>query len=149
MKMVRGEHLVEAIWARDRDTLWNALKRLMVPLYLQSEKMAIGIFVAVLFLLFMPFPLLAYSSAFLSEASGLVLFGASLLASALIYAAGIVEVRKGLSLRSVCAVFAPVGSLVVVLGFLSGLLQAKSNKAVSWRGRSYSMKDHAQNSISI
>lgn len=149
MKMVRGEHLVEAIWARDRDTLWNALKRLMVPLYLQSGKMAIGIFVAVLFLLFMPFPLLAYSSASMSEPSGLVLFGTSLLASILIYAAGMVEVRKGLSLRSVCALFAPVGSMVVVLGFLSGLLQAKSNKAVSWRGRSYSMKDHAQNSISV
>lgn len=149
MKMVRGEHLVEAIWARDRDTLWNALKRLMVPLYLQSGKIAVGIFVAVLFLLFMPFPLLTYSSISMSEVSGLVLFGTSLLASILIYVAGIVEVRKGLYLRSVYAVFAPVGSLVVVLGFLSGLLQAKSSKAVSWRGRSYSMKDHAQNSISV
>ena len=32
MKMVRGEHLIEAVWARDKSTLWNALKRLMVPL---------------------------------------------------------------------------------------------------------------------
>ena len=149
MKMVRGEHLVEAVWARDRDTLWNALKRLMVPLYLQSGKMAIGIFVAVLFLLFMPFPLLAYSSASVAEYSGLTLFLTSFLASILIYVGGIVEVRKGLFLNSVCAVFTPVGGLVVVLGFLSGLLQVKSKKAVTWRGRSYSMKDHTQNSISV
>ncbi len=61
LKMVRGEHLVEAVWARDWTTLWHALKRLMIPLYIQSNKIAIGIFFAVLFLLFMPFPILAYS----------------------------------------------------------------------------------------
>ena len=27
MRMVRGEHLVEAIWAKNWTTLWNALKR--------------------------------------------------------------------------------------------------------------------------
>ena len=59
MKMVRGEHLVDAIWARDKSTLWNALKRLMIPLYIQSPGIAVGIFFAVLFLLFMPFPILA------------------------------------------------------------------------------------------
>ena len=62
--MVRGEHLVEAIWARDKTTLWNALKRLMVPLYLQSGNIAIGIFVAVVFLLFVPFPTVIITSAF-------------------------------------------------------------------------------------
>ena len=59
MKMVRGEHLIEAVWARDKGTLWNALKRLMVPLYLQSGKIAIGIFFAIVFLLFVPFPIFA------------------------------------------------------------------------------------------
>jgi glycosyltransferase involved in cell wall biosynthesis len=32
LKMVRGDHLIDAIWARDKSTLWNALKRLMIPL---------------------------------------------------------------------------------------------------------------------
>ena len=67
MKMVRGEHLVDAIWARDKSTLWNALKRLMVPLYLQSGKIAIGIFFAIVFLLFIPFPILATSIALPTE----------------------------------------------------------------------------------
>jgi hypothetical protein len=43
----------------------------------------------------------------------------------------------------------PIGSFVVASGFLSGILQAKSNMSVSWRGRNYSMKDHVQNSISV
>ena len=150
MKMVRGEHLLEAVWARDKSTLWNALKRLMIPLYLQSQKIAIGIFFAVLFLLFVPFPILAYSSFVAFESfSNSLLFASSILASILIYSGGIIEVKKGLDLKLICALFAPVGSLVVVLAFLSGLLQAKKDASISWRGRSYSMKDHIQDSIRI
>ena len=36
IRMVKGDHLIDAIWARDKETLWNALKRLMIPLYLQN-----------------------------------------------------------------------------------------------------------------
>jgi len=149
MKMTRGDHLIEAVWARDKSTLWNALKRLMIPLYLQNEKIAIGIFFAVLFLLFMPFPILAYSALWiLKTTSFLILFVASFVASIMIYIGAIIEVKKLLQLRLIDALFAPLGSLIVVLGFLGGLLQAK-NSTVSWRGRKYSMKDHVQNSISV
>jgi len=148
MRVVRGDHLIEAVWARDRNTLWNALKRLMIPLYLQSEKIAIGSFFAVLFLLFIPFPILAYSTLRLESTSFLVLFTTSLVASIMIYVGAVIEVKKLLQLRLVYAFFAPLGGVVVTLGFLSGLLQAK-NSTVTWRGRSYSMKDHVQNSISV
>ena len=150
IKMVRGEHMIAAIWARDKSTLWNALKRLMVPLYLQSGKIAIGIFFAVLFLLFMPFPIAVYSAIFATDSTAfLILFASSISASILIYIGVIIEAKKALFLKMSHALFAPIGGLVVVLGFLSGLFQAKSNSAVSWRGRSYSMKDHAQSSISV
>ena len=150
MRMVRGDHLIDAVWARDKRTLWNALKRLMVPLYLQNGKIAIGIFFAVLFLLFIPFPILATSIIFPSEnISAKILFVTSLISSILIYTGATIEVKMGLRLRIIYALFAPLGSLTVVLGFLSGLIQAKGTSAVSWRGRSYSMKDHNQNSINI
>lgn len=148
MKMVRAEHLVDAVWARDKGTLWNALKRLMVPLYLQSGKIAIGIFFAIVFLLFVPFPILAISTSLAIETtSAKLLCMTSAIASVLIYIGAIMEVKVGLKIKLVYAVFAPLGSLVVVLGFLSGLLQAKRTSAVTWRGRSYSMKDHSQSSI--
>lgn len=150
MKMVRGDHLIEAVWARDKNTLWNALKRLMVPLYLQSAKIAIGIFFAVAFLLFVPFPIFA-ASVFMpaEEISSRILCISAGIASLLIYIGAVIEAKMGLHLRLVDAMFAPLGSLVVVLGFLSGLLQAKRSESVMWRGRSYSMKDHTQSSISI
>ncbi len=150
IKMVRGEHLIEAVWARDKGTLWNALKRLMVPLYLQSGKIAIGIFFAIVFLLFVPFPIFAVSTILpIESTSGKILCITSAIASVLIYIGAIIEVKVGLNLKLIYAVFAPLGSLVVVLGFLSGLLQAKKASSVTWRGRSYSMKDHSQSSIKI
>ncbi|MBA0908972.1 MAG: glycosyltransferase [Nitrosarchaeum sp.] len=148
MKMVRADDLIEAVWARDKSTLWHALKRLMVPLYLQSKKIAIGSFFAVFFLLFVPFVLLAYSSLFIFQTTSFsIIFGVSIIASMLIYVGAIIEVKKLLHLRLSDALFAPIGGLVVVLGFLSGLL--KANSTVMWRGRKYHIKDHAQNSINI
>ncbi len=150
IKMVRGDHLIDAVWARDKSTLWNALKRLMVPLYLQSGKIAIGIFFAVLFLLFIPFPIFAVSASLPVETtSAKMLCITAAIASTLIYIGAIIEVKVGLQLRFVHALFAPLGSLVVVLGFLSGLIQAKSASSVIWKERRYSMKDHTQNSISV
>ena len=79
----------------------------------------------------------------------MILCVTAFVASLLIYIGAVIEAKIGLELRFVHALFAPLGSLVVVLGFLSGLLQAKKTSSVTWRGRSYSMKDHSQSSISI
>ena len=148
MRMVRGEHLIDAIWARDSFTLWNALKRLMIPLYLQNAKIAVGSFFGVLFLLFMPFPILGYSVIFSSDSS-LVLFIISCIASSLVYLGGMLDAAKGLDLKLRYSLFAPVGGFIVACGFLAGLIQAKSKTAVSWRGRTYHMKGQVQKSINV
>ena len=148
MRMVRGEHLIDAVWARDSFTLWNALKRLMIPLYLQNTRIAVASFFGVLFLLFMPFPILGYSVIFNSDSS-FVLFVISCIASSLVYLGGMLDATKGLDLKLRYSLFAPVGSFIVVCGFLAGLIQAKSKSAVSWRGRTYHMKGQVQKSINV
>jgi cellulose synthase/poly-beta-1,6-N-acetylglucosamine synthase-like glycosyltransferase len=150
LKMVRGEHLVEAVWARDWATLWHALKRLMIPLYIQSNRVAVGIFFAVLFLLFMPFPILAYSTLFtnISE-SFVILCGISSLAIGLFYLGSIIDATKGLSLGFRHALFAPIGSTVIVTGFATGILHAKRSNSLTWRGRTYSISETAQHSITL
>ena len=150
MRMVDGRHLVDAVWARDFFTLWNALKRLMIPLYLQNAKTAVGISFAVLFLLFMPFPLLAYSAIFLNiETSSSVLFVIAAIASVLVYTGGILDAAKGVGSGIKYSLFAPIGCFIVVCGFFAGLIQATSKHAVSWRGRTYYMKDQIQKSINV
>ena len=150
MRMVRGEHLIDAIWARDINTLWNALKRLMVPFYLQNAKLAVASSVGVLFLLFIPFPIFAYSViSFNDTTSSLVLVVIAGIASALVYTGAILDATKGLDLGIKYALLAPIGAFVVVGGFFAGLIQAKSKTAVSWRGRTYHMKGQVQKSINV
>ena len=150
LKMVRGEHLVEAVWARDWTTLWHALKRLMIPLYIQSNKIAVGIFFAVLFLLFMPFPILAYSAIFvnISESSS-ILCGISLISVGLFYLGSTIDAKKGLSLGFRHALFAPIGSAVIIAGFLTGILHARRSNSLTWRGRTYSLSQTAQHPINL
>ena len=58
MKMVRGDKYIEAMWARDLGTLWQGLRRLMIPLYNQNSKRTLLMVIAIFFLLFEPFLLL-------------------------------------------------------------------------------------------
>jgi len=149
MKMVRADHLIDAVWARDWSTLWNGLKRLMIPLFLQNGKIAVGIFFAVLFLLFMPYVMLAYSIPFVNSSfSSNIIFASSVSSSVLLYSACLIDSRA-LGIKTKHAICSPLGSLIVVSGFLTGLLHAKTNAGVSWRGRKYSMKDHSPNFINI
>ena len=150
LKMVRGEHLIEALYSRSSKEMWNGLKRLMVPLYHQSSSSAIGVFFAVLFILFMPIPLLVYSIiAFEVNLSFTTLLISSIISTITIFSASIMETKMGLNLSIMNSIFAPLGSIIVVLGFLSGILQANKSTAVSWRGRKYSVKEFSQNYLKV
>ena len=41
LKMYRGEELLSAYWARDFHTLWNSLKRLIIPIYFKNKRNSI------------------------------------------------------------------------------------------------------------
>ena len=150
LKMVRGEHLLDALYSRSPKEMWNGLQRLMVPLYHQNKSYAVGVFFAVLFILFMPVPFLIYSAIFIeSGVSFIPLFISALLSTVTIFIAAFMETKMGLNLNSVFGLFAPVGGLIVTCGFLSGILQANKSSAVSWRGRKYSVKEFSQNYIKL
>jgi len=73
----------------------------------------------------------------------------SALASIMIYFAGFLDATKGLQLRKIYSLFAPIGSFIVVSGFFSGMVQANSQNSISWRGRRYSMKEHVTSSLGV
>ena len=122
----------------------------MVPLYHQNSKSAVGVFFAVLFILFMPIPLLTYAIiAFEPSLSFTTLLISAVISTITIFSASIMETKMGLNLSIINSIFAPVGSIIVVLGFLSGILQANKSTAVSWRGRKYSVKEFSQNYLKV
>ncbi|MGI0069203.1 MAG: glycosyltransferase, partial [Nitrosopumilaceae archaeon] len=73
----------------------------------------------------------------------------SIFASMLVFLGSAIDAKKGLGLSIKYALMSPIGSAIIVGGFASGILNAKSNNAVTWRGRTYSMVDTIQNSISL
>lgn len=150
MRMVRAEGHIRAVWARDRRTLWDAIKRMAVPLYLQGRAAAVGIFLVLAFLLFVPFAAAAGSAALApGGAPGAALAASSLCASALVVAGAAVEARAGLRIPAAYSLLAPLGSLVMVSGFLAGLVRAAGDSRVAWRGRDYDLKGCAQNPVEI
>ena len=146
MRMVRADDMVDAVWARDGPTLWNALKRLIVPVYLHDRKMALGILASGAFLMLLPFPLAAYSALAGTATSALALLGSSLAASLMILCGAVVE-TKILRIKIKHALACPVGGAIIVGGFLAGVIRAGGKNSVSWRNRNYTIKDHVQSRI--
>ena len=150
LKMVRGEHLLDAVYSRSSQEMWNGFERLMVPLYHQNKSYAVGVFFAVLFILFIPIPFLIYSMIFLENSISFIpLLASAILSTSTIFIAAFMETKMGLNLNSVFGLFAPLGGLIVTCGFLSGILQANKSSAVSWRGRKYSVKEFSQNYLNL
>ena len=127
LKMVRGEHLLDAVYSRSPKEMWNGLERLMVPLYHQNKSYAVGVFFAVLFILFIPVPFLIYSLIFIETSISFIpLVIAAIFSTCTIFIAAFMETKMGLNLNSGYGALAPVGGLIVTCGFLSGILQALS-----------------------
>lgn len=144
LRMVNATRMINAVWARDRTTLWDALKRLMVPMYLQSSKVAVGIWCSLAFLLFLPFPFTLLGGIMASEIPGMALLATSASASALAFCGVLIESRL-LRINRIYATACPAGGAAILAGFLAGMFMAKRKNAVRWRGRSYTLRDHAQN----
>ena len=148
--MVKGEHLIDALWARDPSTLWNALKRIMIPMYLQTPKLAIGLAIGLVFLLFLPFPLFIYGIiSFQPEPVKFIILLSSLFALICTYIGVALEATKGMNIPIKYVILEPLGSLIVVGGLIAGILKAKKTSSVSWRGRTYDMGKYKQKGVNI
>ncbi len=141
--MFRGENLLQAYWARDFNTLWNSLKRLIIPLYftdrLNSILMTIGIF------FLMPFPFLVliyglvayYSHLADQDISYNVLILFALISVLGIYATNFYQLKKAETHKAIYFIGAPIGCFIVSLSFIWSILTSKKNGRIKWRDREY------------
>jgi chlorobactene glucosyltransferase len=140
MKMVRGEPHIDAVWARDLQTLWQGLRRLMIPLYYQDKVNAYMMTIAVFFILFAPFvslPYLPVVASLSGNTSFQILFGLQISAIALIMVTTAVQCRLAIFESPVYAFAAPLSGGLISLSFMSAIADAKKKGAVSWRDRKY------------
>jgi chlorobactene glucosyltransferase len=149
MKMVRGESQIDAVWARDLPTLWQGLRRFMIPVYYQDKVDAYMMAATVFFILFAPFASLPYLpvASFAGNISFQMLLGLQISAIALIMLTTAVQCRLAIFESPVYAFAAPLSGVLISLSFISAIVDAKKKGAVSWRDRNYTITKN-QNPVS-
>jgi chlorobactene glucosyltransferase len=141
MKMVRGESQIDAVWARDLPTLWQGLRRFMIPVYYQDKAGAYMMVMAVFFILFAPFVSLPYLlvAGFAENISFPILLGLQVSAIALIMITIAVQCRLAIFENPLYAFAAPLSGGLISFSFISAIVDANKKGAVSWRDRKYTI----------
>jgi chlorobactene glucosyltransferase len=145
MKMFRGESEIKAIWARDMKTLWNGLRRLVIPMYSQHKNETILLTVAIFFLLIEPFIILPYTLLLLFYYYNLanlflfILIFLNLGTISLIIMTDAIQLKFGIHEKAIYALASPLGGAVISTSFISSTLDANKRNAVNWRGREYTV----------
>ncbi len=151
IRMVRGESYVSAVWARDLETLWHGMRRLMIPLYSHNKNLAILMSVGVIFLLLEPFILLPHSIWSLSlpppdhniinvlHVLSVSLSVVCITTVILIFVCNVVQSKYGVFQSPFYAVCCPLAAAIISLTFVSSIYDARRSGTVRWRGRKYRM----------
>jgi chlorobactene glucosyltransferase len=161
LKVVRGEHHIRAIWARDLSSLWHGLRRLMIPLYYQDKIHASMVTIAVFFLLLTPFFLLPFSISYLAQLSLIgnhisfndfriwdaVLIGFSLMSIGLVISSSAIQSKHVLYNNPMYSLGAPMASFIISFGFISSIIDAKKGGIVKWKGRKYAIGNTTQHPL--
>ena len=148
LRVFRGERYVEAIWARDFNTLWDGLRRLMIPLYQRERTNALLMTVASFLLLLLPFivsPFLFITTTTLSIDGYPVndfLLLIDVTTIALLFSTSAIQSKYTLFQNTLYALGSPLAGVIISFAFISSILDATKKNAVNWRGRRYTIKEN-------
>jgi hypothetical protein len=155
LRVVRGEKYIEAVWARDFNTLWHGLRRLMIPLYQRERTNALLMTVCSFLLLLLPFIVLPFfvlfSIAIHSFMDGYYRYNSAqvydflllvdIMAITILFLTGILQSKYTLFQNSIYALGSPLAGVIIVCAFISSILDAAKKNAVNWKDRQYTIKE--------
>jgi chlorobactene glucosyltransferase len=148
LRVFRGERYVEAIWARDFNSLWDGLRRLMIPLYQRERINALLMTVASFLLLLLPFILLPFLFIVTTSLSidgyfvndFLLLFDVTTIA--LLFSTSAIQSKYTLFQNTLYALGSSLTGVIIFFAFISSILDATKKDAVNWQGRLYTIKEN-------
>ena len=148
LKVVRGERYVEAIWARDLNTLLDGLRRLMIPLYQRERTSALLMTISSFLLLLLPFILLPFllfnTTVFFIDSYSVSVNDFLLLIDmatiALIFSTCAIQSKYALFQNMLYTLGSPLAGVIIFFAFVSSILDATKKNAVKWKGRQYIIK---------
>lgn len=143
LRMFRGEDILSAYWARDFHTLWNSLKRLIIPLYFTNKINSILLTVGIFFLMFFPFVVLAYTfmnmltNNGINDFSFILIFSLSTLNVFMIYLTNFYQLHKAKTHRVKYFLGTPIGCFIVSIAFIWSIVSSENKGVIRWRNRVY------------
>lgn len=141
MKMFRGENNISALWARDRQTLWNGLLRLLITMHREQGKKTYAIGIAIAFLMLFPFIAVTIGAVFIYQGNpdplDLLFLLAAFLTVGLIAATSDLNLSESVKARRLFASASPVGAVLIFMSFVVSMLKARRQKSFTWKGRNY------------
>ena len=148
LKVVRGERYVEAIWARDLNTLLDGLRRLMIPLYQRERTSALLMTISSFLLLLLPFILLPFllfnTTVFFIDSYSVSVNDFLLLIDmatiALLFSTCAIQSKYALFQNMLYTLGSPLAGVIIFFAFVSSILDATKKNAVKWKGRQYIIK---------
>jgi chlorobactene glucosyltransferase len=155
LRVVRGEKYIDAVWARDFNTLWHGLHRLMIPLYQRERTNALLMTVSSFLLLLLPFIVLPFlvllSIAIHSFIDGYYRYNSTqiydflllvdIMAITILFLTGILQSKYTLFQNSIYALGSPLAGVIIFFAFISSILGAPKKNAVNWKDRKYTIKE--------
>jgi glycosyltransferase involved in cell wall biosynthesis len=142
LRMFRGENILSAYWARDFSTLWNSLKRLIIPIYFNNKKNSVLITIGVFMLMLLPFIICIYSIISLfyikdSNITVIILFIFSITCILSIYLTNYYQLKRAKTHNVLYSMGSPLGCFVVSISFIYSILSSKKKGVIKWRDRVY------------
>jgi chlorobactene glucosyltransferase len=143
LRMFRGEDILSAYWARDFHTLWNSLKRLIIPLYFTNKMNSIFLTVGIFFLMFFPFVSLTYTftnmliNKGINDSSFFLIFFFSTLNVLMIYLTNFYQLHKAKTHGVKYFLGTPIGCFMVSVSFIWSIVSSENKGVIRWRNRVY------------
>jgi glycosyltransferase involved in cell wall biosynthesis len=143
LKMFRGEDLLSAYWARDFHTLWNSLKRLIIPIYFTNKKNSILLTIGVFLLMVFPFVIVIHSFINIVQENNahnpflIFLLVLVILDVAVIYFTNYYQLKKAKTHNTLYSLGTPVGCFVLSLSFVWSVISSEKKGVIKWRDRVY------------
>jgi len=140
MKMFRGENCVNALWARDRQGLWNGLLRLLVPMHREQGRKTVPMVIAIAFLMLFPFIALPGGIYFAyreTSSVGIFIAGASMVSLCTMMTTTVLILSQSIKTSKKLALGSLIGATIITLSFVISLLRAHKPQSFAWKGRTY------------
>src|SRR5919109_2391148 len=139
LRVVRGEKYVEAIWARDFNTLWDGLRRLIIPLYQRERTTALLMTISSFLLLLLPFILflfLLFSTTTTLFIDGYysvkdLLLLVDIITIALLFSTSAIQSKYTLFQNILYTLGSPLAGVIISFVFIASRIDATKKNAVN------------------